>query len=345
MEARFHSWRQQIKRHQVAIGVVIIVLVVVIALIIIGYWFDWTGFNGYNQETITRTISGINAGTVTRTEVYQPGKALWDWLQLLIIPFALAIIAIFFNRAERKNAQRLASDNQQEAALQEYITEMSELLLEKNLRQSDVDAEVRKVARVRTLTVLPRLDAKRKSSILRFLYESGLINKGKCMIDLDDADLSGAYLINANITRVDIHGANLSGADMRSAKLDGTDLSGAFLFKADLLISSLCFVNLHGANLMRANLLMANLHQAELIEADLRGAKLIGADLSGANLRSAKLDEADLSGAKLIGIDLHEMRLGKVLGVGLKSAEITSEQLAKAKSLKGATMPNGSIHR
>jgi hypothetical protein len=28
-------------------------------------------------------MSGTNAGTVTKTEEYQPGKGLWDWLQLL----------------------------------------------------------------------------------------------------------------------------------------------------------------------------------------------------------------------------------------------------------------------
>ncbi len=50
--ARLYSWWQQIKQHRVAIEVAGIVLVVVIALIIAGYWFDWTGFNGYNKVTI-----------------------------------------------------------------------------------------------------------------------------------------------------------------------------------------------------------------------------------------------------------------------------------------------------
>ncbi|SRR6266496_2581140 len=65
-------------------------------LIFATYWFGWskTGF--------------LN-------------KSLWDWLQLLIIPLALAVIAILFNSAERKNEQRIATDNQQETALQEYI--------------------------------------------------------------------------------------------------------------------------------------------------------------------------------------------------------------------------------
>src|SRR5260370_19571687 len=153
MGARLRSWWQQIKRHRVTILVVAIILIVAIVLIIVGYRFDWTGFNGNTKS----------------------GKTLWDWLQLLIMPLALAIIAIFFNRSERKNEQRVASDNQQETSLQEYIKEMSELLLHEKLRESQPGDEVRIIARVRTLTVLLRLDKERKNSILQFLYESGLI--------------------------------------------------------------------------------------------------------------------------------------------------------------------------
>lgn len=91
MTAMLHSWWQQIKQHRVAYGVAGIVLVVVIALIIAVVRFNGTGFDGYYQVTTARTISGQSAGTVVRTEVYQPGKALWDWMQLLIIPVVLLI--------------------------------------------------------------------------------------------------------------------------------------------------------------------------------------------------------------------------------------------------------------
>jgi uncharacterized protein YjbI with pentapeptide repeats len=151
-------------------------------------------------------------------------------LQLLIIPFALAIIAIFFNKSERKNEQRIASDNQQEAALQEYIKEMSELLLERNLRKSDWDAEVRNIARVRTLTVLPRLDGTRKRNVLLFLYDADLIDKGRQIIDVADADFSEAYLSEVSLCRpkwisrssderevITMISADLSGVNLRNA--------------------------------------------------------------------------------------------------------------------------------
>src|SRR6266566_3236374 len=175
MLARLRSWWQQIKQHRVAIGVVGIGLVVVIVLIIAGYWFDWTGFNGYNKVTIAHTISGTNAGTVTKTEEYQPGKALWDWLQLLFIPLVLAVAALLFNRATTRTEQKIALDKQREDLLQSYLDRMSELLLEKSLATSPSD-EVRNVARVRTTTILFQLDARRIGYVFAFLREAGLMS-------------------------------------------------------------------------------------------------------------------------------------------------------------------------
>jgi len=423
--ARFRSWQQEIRKHRVAIGVVAIVLVVVIALIIVGYWFDWTGFNGYNKITVAHTISGTNAGTVTKTEESQPGKGLWDWLQLLIIPAVLAVAGYVINltisRGEQeatkqrdKTEHEIAEDNQREAALQAYINKMSELLLEKKLRESVDDDEVRKIARIHTLTVLPRLDANRKASVLLFLYESSLIDKVKCIIDLSGANLSLA----------DLGGSDLSGANLSEANLIGAILSGATLIGANLSMAQLCGATLFGANLRRADLSMAELHLnldqqirisqkkypylhrtiligADLSEADLsgtylEGAHLSGANLSGTNLRGAFLiganlgktmrednmkrievdtvnkywtisgisletlsvsfgtselgelyarfqSGANLSKANLSGAVLHQVDLRKA---NLKDATgITVEELKKqAKSLQGATMPDGSIH-
>ena len=175
MEARVSSWWQQIKQHRVVIGVVAIVLVVVIVLIVIGYWLDWTGFNGYNQVTITRTISGTNAGTVTRTEEYQPGKGLWDWLQLLgvlAIPVVVGFGAVWFTTRQGKVSDRENTDNQREAALQAYIDKMSEFLMEKKLRDSNPEDEVCKIARIRTITILFQLDARRIGYVFAFLREA-----------------------------------------------------------------------------------------------------------------------------------------------------------------------------
>jgi hypothetical protein len=85
-------------------------------------------------------------------------------------------------KSEREAAEKHAQTerdivvgNQREIALQDYIDKMSELLLKEHLSELKTEyEEVRKIARVPTLTVLPQLDGRRKRSVLQFLKESGL---------------------------------------------------------------------------------------------------------------------------------------------------------------------------
>jgi len=140
------------------------------------------------------------------------GKTVWDWLQLLIIPAALALTALFFNQAnthtERQIAQQryeqdqkiaqqryeqdqeIALDKQREDLLQTYLDRMSELLLKEGLRTSQADAEVRKVARARTISILRQLDVKRIEYVFAFLQETGLAKLPDPVVSLKDADLS-----------------------------------------------------------------------------------------------------------------------------------------------------------
>jgi uncharacterized protein YjbI with pentapeptide repeats len=268
------------------------------------------------------------------------GKTLWDWLQLLIVPIVLALITVLFTwqqnnrqneledqrtrqaqKIENQRAeaeQKLAEQRGQDEALQAYLDQMSTLLLEKDLRASKEDSEVRTLARARTLTVLGSLDPDRKAEVMQFLEEATLIQKREGrepIIRLNGADLSDASLIEAN----------LSGAD-----LSGTDLSGAELIETDL-----SDTNLEDASLIEANLYSADLSGTNLSGADLDDASLWDANLSQANLSHARLEHTTLTQAKLSGADLSWAILIDAEGV-------TEELLKKeTSSLEWATMPYG----
>jgi hypothetical protein len=109
-----------------------------------------------------------------------------------------------------------------------------------------------------------------------------------------------------------------------------------FLYESNLITKDHVVVDLSGADLREANLGETHLSHAHLRRADLYGADLYGANLSGADLSSANVKEANLEHAELSGADL--------AGANLIHAKVTDEQLAEAKSLQGATMPDGSIH-
>ena len=82
----------------------------------------------------------------------------------------------------------------------------------------------------------------------------------------------------------------------------------------------------------------APLKDAYLADIILVSANLKGADLSGANLSSADLSGADLNSTHLSDADLSDADLTKATGVTIEYLE------QNAKSLKGATMPDGAKH-
>ena len=252
-------------------------------------------------------------------------KTLWDWMELLIIPLVLAMGAFFLNRSERAVERRIAEDrvkedrklaedrakldreiatDRQQEAALQAYIDRIAELLLENKLQTTEVEEVRDVARTRTVSVMRGLDSKRNNIVIQFLREANLILE------------ENSILVHANLESVNLQGANLRGASLKSAFLPSANLEGAILMSTNLQNVYLNKANLQGAHMLMTNLLGADLQYANLV-----GANLVGANLGGANLEGANLEGADLEHAK-----------------------ISNEQLAAAKSLKGAIMPDGTKH-
>src|SRR5215207_3252732 len=56
---------------------------------------------------------------------------LWDWLKLLIVPAVLAGGGLWFNAQQREREQRTANARAHDEALQAYLDQMGQLLLDK----------------------------------------------------------------------------------------------------------------------------------------------------------------------------------------------------------------------
>jgi hypothetical protein len=241
-----------------------------------------SGIWGYDKETIA-TEDSSSGKKVTKTIEPQPGKTLWDWLQLLIIPAVLAVVGALFSyqqnqaslMSERQHQTdlQIAQDQQQETLLQGYLDHMSDLLLNGHLRESKPGAVVRDVARVRTLETLFRLDPGRREAVLGFLFEAGLIG-----VSIERGGV-GQKLYSPIPTIVYLNGADLI----------KTDLIGHILSEADLSRAALLTTNLHGAILEDTNLAGAELNSADLSDAALEGAKMNNVkDLRGTILQGAQ---------------------------------------------------------
>jgi uncharacterized protein YjbI with pentapeptide repeats len=282
----------------------------------------------------------------------------------------LALIAVVFswqqnarqnvlenNRA--KAQQALQQQNAQDEALQAYLDQMSSLLLEKKLRESKSDSEVRTLARARTLTVLGTLDPSRKSALLRFLVDAKLVQRvdeRTPVIILDDADLGSASLAvphliyplvgpqpgaanlsGASMLHVNLSDADLSDADLSNASLAGASLTNAFLPRANLRGTFLNDADLSNANLSNANLDGANLRDTTLSGVNLSNAYLSNANLLFANLSGADLSDADLSNAWMAGASLTNavLRGADLSKAGLEPDHLSDADLSNA-NLRGA---------
>ena len=298
------------------------------------------------------------------------GMTVRNWLELLIVPLVLVGIGLLFEmqQADRQEAtekqqqaleerraeaeRELAEQRAQDEALQAYLDQMSQLMLDRKLLEAEPGDPVYTLAQARTSTAILRLDAEHNESVTRFLSDSGLAEDSEAFprllreITLSHATLSGAHLPDADLRDADLSGADLSnalldGADLRGADLKGADLRGADLRGADLgLAVHQTPVFLDVTDLSEADLSGAELTGAQLPNADLGDVNLSGADLHGAVLHEADLSDVNLSDAYLKAADLSDAYLG---GADLGGAEgITNEELDRqADTLKGATMPNG----
>lgn len=313
-------------------------------LILWGYGFSFTGFNQH---------------PIPDSNHYQPAKSLWDWLQLLGIPAVLAGGAAVFNHLLDARSRDIATDQQRETALQNYLDEMSKLLTDNHLRDSASEPTARDIARARTLTVLPGLDPIRKGRVLRFLYETGLIFRDNPIVDLCGANFSNMRISETKLnskylektgSRISLRKANLQGAIFRDASLEEVDLrdaclDGAYITYADLSGTWLCnasmkMARLHGSNLYQACLRGAqmegvNLRGAYLREADLRNVRLEPingqpATLQAANLRKVHLNEAQLQGADLEYADLRGTNLIVLTAEQIKAANFQGARLCAA---------------
>lgn len=147
------------------------------------------------------------------------------------------------------------------------------------------------------------------------------------IFDLHSRQLEGAVFYGAKVGKVNLEGANLEGAwlgqvKLRGASLDEAQLRGASLDEAQLQDASLKGAELQGASLQGTELQGASLDDAQLQGASLKDAQLQRASLDGAQLQDASLVGAELQGASLEGAELQ--------GALLKGTELQGASLRKA---------------
>jgi uncharacterized protein YjbI with pentapeptide repeats len=204
------------------------------------------------------------------------GITLWEWVKLLIVPAVIAAGGLWFNQQQQARAQESANQRVEDETLQAYITQISELLRDKErpLAEAEPGDTVSGVAHQLTRALLTRIDGRRKGQALQFLYESGLITSGRAVMNLWKVNLREAQIGALDLTHADLQQTQLDRADLRYADLKHANMRGA---------------DLNGANLRGANLEQADLRETILFGADLTDALISDIrQLNGARLGTAQ---------------------------------------------------------
>jgi uncharacterized protein YjbI with pentapeptide repeats len=248
-------------------------------------------------------------------EEVQPAKTAWDFLQLLIVPAILVVIALAFNASQAsrdrsredrriREDRALAQAERQDAILDAYLAKMSGLILDRDLTSAK-RSPVRQVARTATLTTLRRLDGSRRGEVVRFLYEARLLyqrghrftgNWGPPVINLEGADLRGVDLgdavLRASVVTDPTRRVMLTG-DLRGAKFDGALLSRVdFGWGGE--------TNLRGASFKRASIGGTSFYAHDLQGGSFKEAFLDGVDFTGSDLRGTVFAGATILGTSFV---------------------------------------------
>src|SRR5262245_44657934 len=76
----------------------------------------------------------------------QPGKTIWDWLQLLIVPVILLVAVTSWNTAQTTRDKHRDEKGRQDTRLVAYFNQMSDLILKEQLLSAKKNQAVRSLA-------------------------------------------------------------------------------------------------------------------------------------------------------------------------------------------------------
>lgn len=302
------------KQNWLLIIILILFLIAVLTLMfqrfILGWsqWANWTGFGDY-------------IGSIPKEN---REKTLWDWMDLLIIPLALALIALIYKKITHDTDQRLknerlknekdiALDQWRENTIRAYFDEIINLLTNYNDKYRDktddnnnpiFDRYLLFSIRMKTITTLRILDGDKKGLLLQFLYEAKLLDNNEHSVDLREADFSGANLRNINLENAKLEEINFENADLFNTKLINSNLRKANLQNTNLIQAKLDSAIFSDAKLEYADLANTHLYETNFERANLYRTNFENAIMISANFTAAEVHDSDLTKAKITTITL-----------------------------------------
>lgn len=234
-------------------------------------------------------------GESIKDEKKEAAKTLWDWLDLLIIPAAIALIGWSFSQVEKIKTKKREEERSQNEVLESFLKTMTDLIIDNNIYNNPTQQTLA-IARARINIAFSNLNGQRKGQVLQFLYESDLIDINPKL------KLLGANIQDAVLDEIVLGKSEIKGAYFNYASIQNANLNGAILIGSDF-----SYANLSKSLVVNVDLSYANLTRAKLKNMDLTSVNFEGANLTGANLKKSKILKTQLDSIR----DKHKIKISK----------------------------------
>lgn len=251
----------------------LIVVLIILCAIYIGYNGifpydspEWMGFYSTNDKGIANP------------------KLLWDWLDLLIIPSSVALVGWIYKEFEKSKDAKKEYENKQNETLDSYFRNISDLIINNNLLDNNLNNDSKIIARTRTIVAIENLSGDRKGQVLQFLHESNLIRNN--VVDLVGANFKDSEVSGIVLTDISIKGVFFCRSEFVKTYLQNTDFSACDFSET----------NFDGSLLLNTNLSYTKLVNCKLTNIDLTTVNFEGADLTKADLSFSKISKTQLDG-------------------------------------------------
>lgn len=260
----------------------------------------------------------------------------------MLVPIILAFGGFWLSRTENRYSLELQERREEEtreiedkrakeSVLQSYLDQMTKLLLEHKLVETDEQAIVRKIARAWTISAFESLDGKGRSIVFRFLYESGLLtyshNSGP-ILEMNEVSLSEMFTYmnnfsNINLRRSQITDSYLAEINMSKSVLTDMLFSDTRLEMCDFEDSDFTDSDLGGNLIIECNFRSTRLFKAFMTDTSIRSSDFEGAILTELTAPRITVNETNMKGVNFHKADIED---GSFIETNLESTDFSQSK-------------------
>ena len=141
--------------------------------------------------------------------------------------------------------------------------------------------------------------------------------------------------INCDLSRISIYDKDHNFTTLENTKMFYSNIRASYFRQSNFSGVYLSKSAIHSSFFTECDFTNAHLNMVNFSDNSFSGAKFINADLKNSDFSNSNLSSTDFTDAKLDGITL--------TGAILIGSNLSAKQLSKAKSLKYAILPDGSL--